>query len=590
MLAVPKKWLSVPLLFVLGGLVTALVAVFAERLGIDSSAGWGRGRIALLVAGILITLIAALAWRGPNKVNAFQQGIHSFVDKLPGTGSIRKLLGDAQLLDVLRNYWPVIPLCLLVVLIYVWLVSSGTWTAWVSPTRYYADLARGFQQGHLYLPIKVNPALLTSPDPYEPLPSGATQAPIDYAYYQGRYYLPWGPVPALIVLSVRGFFHRWLGDLQLTFGFICGLLLVQCLIAVLLWQRYFRSLPKWTLWMAVLLIGFAGPSPFMLNNYLAARIYEAAVTGGQFFLMAGLLMALVALGPPRREWALGFAGAFWALAIGTRLDLVLPIGVMVLMLSGWILRINGLPSRSIKAVALLFVPLGLGGALIGWYNWARFGNVLETGYFYQLAGLNLHKHWNERFSAAYVLPNLHAYVINPIHWKSVFPFVDVSPANGTGHVSFLPAVPDFYFSQIITGLLWLAPFVLFAVVPWARILASRIHGQHPGASAEHEPPRFLDWIQLTLSASSLITFIFLLLYFWAAMRFLEDFLPSLLLLSILGFWAGYESLRQNSTRRQIYSALGIFLAAASISISTLAAISINHARFGVISLLGVFSR
>src|SRR5512138_2143011 len=108
---------------------------------------------------------------------------------------------------------------MLVVIIYVWFASSATWTTWESPTRYFADLAKGFQRGHLYMVTKPSPGLLASPDPYELLPGGQIKGPIDVAYYQGRFYLPWGPTPALVVLLFRWLLHWWLGDLQLVFGF-----------------------------------------------------------------------------------------------------------------------------------------------------------------------------------------------------------------------------------------------------------------------------------------------------------------------------------------------------------------------------------
>ena len=479
-LCVPKK-LTLPILFLIGGIAIMLTAIFAQALGLDRAAGWGRGRVAILLIGMLVVVSAAVVWRAGKATRVLLDRAESFLAATDW---------GFQLLAALRSYWVAVPLCLFVVLVYVWLVSSGTWTAWTSPTRYYADLARGFQQGHLYLPIKVNPALLTSPDPYAPLPSGATQAPIDYTYYKGRYYLPWGAVPALIVWAWRGIFHVWLGDLQLTFGFISGLLVAQALIVLLLWQTPFRMLPKWLLWLAVPVIGLAGPAPFMLNNYLGARIYEASVAGGQFFLIAGLLMALIALEHYSREWALGVASACWALAIGTRPDLILPIAVLVLMISYWLLRSGGLSPKAARGLALLYLPLAMGGGLIARYNWARFGSVTETGYYYQLTGANLHKHWAEQFSAAYHRPNLYAYFINPLQRALSFPYVIAASAPGPR-----ASQPVFYFSQIITGVLWLAPFTAFALAPLTAI-RDRATVQDTTTAADDAP--FLGQLGLAL--------------------------------------------------------------------------------------------
>ncbi len=573
-----RKHNLVHLLFVIGGLAIALAAVFAEQLGIDRSAGWGRGRVVLLVTGILIVVVAALAWLESGRTD-------SIVKRLEG--ALRGATWGFRLLDATRSYWLAIPLDLFVVFVYVWLVSSGTWTQWVSPTRYYADLARGFQQGHLYLATKVNAELLTLADPYEPLPSGGTRGPIDYSYYNGKYYLPWGPVPALIVLAWHGLFHIWLGDLQLTFGFVCGIWLAELLLAMLIWANYFRNLPKSLLWMSILLLGLAGPVPFMLNNYLAARIYEAAVTGGQFFMLAGLFLALLALERSSLQWIFGLAGALWALAVGTRLDLVLPIVVMAVFVTAWVLRVNGVSGRSIRNLAILMVPLALGGALLAWYNWARFGSFTESGYFYQLAGLNLHKHWDERFSLGYILPNFYAYLISPVNLKPAFPFLDVAPATTPGSAAFQPAFPHFYLSQIITGLAWLSPFVVFALIPMGRTVLLWLDRKRAGRTAAAEMPGLLSWIQLTLASSSLVTFVFLMLYFWAAMRFLVDFFPSLILLGAIGFWLGYDWVRRNPTWKWIYTSIGISLAAASIVVSLLAAISASSMHFPLAALFQI---
>ncbi len=224
-----KHWLSVSIIFIAGGFAGILLAVFAGRLGIDPSAGWGRGRIALLLFGMLTTSAGGVAWR---KLAGVQT---------PGALSSGILHALARLRDALRYYWSAIAVLGLVSLVYVWFASSGTLTTWTSQTRYYADLARGFQKGHLYLAIKVAPSIIKSPDPYEPIAPWVPQGPVDYAYYQGRYYLAWEPVPALIVLFVQESLHRWLGDLQLSFGVLCGVFTLQCLLLSWIWEHYCRD-------------------------------------------------------------------------------------------------------------------------------------------------------------------------------------------------------------------------------------------------------------------------------------------------------------------------------------------------------------
>jgi drug/metabolite transporter superfamily protein YnfA len=97
--------------------------------------------------------------------------------------------------------------------------------------------------------------------------------------------------------------------------------------------------------------------------------------------------------------------------------------------------------------------------------------------------------------------------------------------------------------------------------------------------------RILNWIMLTLSGACLAIFGFLLSFFWAATRYLEDGMPAMIMLSVIGFWQGYQSLRNKPIGTRFYTAIGVVLIAVSILISTLVAISVNDARFEIIRLL-----
>ena len=64
----------------------------------------------------------------------------------------------------------------------------------------YEFLADGFLHGHTYLSVDPSPQLLALRDPYDP----AANAPYrlwDASLYQGRYYLYYGPAPALVLMA-----------------------------------------------------------------------------------------------------------------------------------------------------------------------------------------------------------------------------------------------------------------------------------------------------------------------------------------------------------------------------------------------------
>jgi len=569
----PKNIFISPFLFGTG-LVMAGMAIFADVLRLDQSLGWGRSRIALFLFGLFIALIAILYHFYADIFISTAHNIYSFFEV--------KLREDRNI-AYLSKYWFVLPFIATVILIYVWLISSGTWTTWVSPTRYYADLARGFKNGNLYIPSKPDSALLTLPNPYDPSVRAiaGVKAPLDISYYKGKYYLYWGPVPSLILVAISPLFHGRLGDLQLVFVFACGIFIFQSLIVVMVWDVFFTNLPKWILLISILLIGLRGHAMFMLNNFISARIYEAAILGGQVFLMGGFWVALKYLrSSSASNWNLVFAGILWALTIGTRLFLVLPVGFMTFMLANQILRMKQTFFQKIVKLTALGMPLIFGVTCLGWYNWARFDSVTESGLYYQFASNNLQKHYNDLLGLKYVFQNLYNYLLNPFAVNLQFPFLSLQLGKSKAIFSF-HALPAIYSSQLITGLIFAVPFTLFAFVSFGAVF-SNIFKRKLVEDADDAP--IFNWIIATLSGSALTAFSFLMMFFWAAMRYAEDFMPSLIMLSVIGFWQGYSLLSHKLLARKVYVAFGLLLASITIVVSTLLAISINDARFIILQL------
>jgi hypothetical protein len=580
-----RRNLTFPLVFGIIGSVIIVTAVFADRLGMDPSQGWGRLRIAFLIFGVCITLAAFLFWRFTTEVLVYLSKIWTSIVDQPIIARVRRSQSIVYFSGLLKKYWFAIPILVLVTLIYIWFISSGTWTTWVSPTHLYADLTRGFLKGKLYLPIKVSQNLLNSPDPYDISAGLGVQGPLDVSYFQGKYYLYWGPVPALILLLLHPIISWRLGDLQLLFGFLTGLFILQCILAIIIWDRFFNNLPKYILGLSILLAGLASPATFMLDSARGARIYEAAITGGQFFLVGGFITAIFALGPPVSRWRLAVAGSMWALAIGTRLILALPIGFMVLMAAWWIMSGSLWSFKKIIDLISIGLPLALGFMFLGWYNWARFGSITESGFYYAMTAIpNFQEHFQKLINPIFILQNLYNYFLFPFSIRTQFPYIFAEYGNIKAVFSSY-SLPLFYFSQKITGLVYTIPFLVFAIIPLATLSNYFFNGKAVQKSSIGDEPKILNWITLALIGSGLLTFSLLLSYFWAATRFLEDVMPAFLTLSMIGFWQGYQWLLNRPVGKKFYTAVGIILLAGSLLISTLVAISVNDARFEIIRLL-----
>ena len=153
--------------------------------------------------------------------------------------------------------------------------------------------------------------------------------------------------------------------------------------------------------------------------------------------------------------------------------------------------------------------------------------------------------------------------------KSQFPFL--YSLRGAVEKAFpWHALPETYAAQAVTGLLFAAPFTLFAL-PAVAMLFKKDQVDHPN---EKSAAVSLHGITTGLLGSFLFSFLPLLTFFWVAMRYAEDFMPVLTLLSLLGFWYGSQRLSWNSNKGKIFIAVGLLLASMSILVGIFLAFSI----------------
>jgi len=557
------------------GLTLLSAAIFANALGLDQHGGWGRARSGVLALGVLVMFLAGAYYRYGDNPPAIVRRIRGWVQEFLIPAQLREDPGAGRVGKLWQDYWITLPIVAIVLGSYTWFASSGHWTRLDGSTRHYSYLSIGFRHGHLYLPIEPDPLLSEAANPYDPHQRGRAKVPRDVSFYEGKFYIYWGPVPALMLLPVEPFIKGWVADSHLAFGFTCGIFLVQYVLLAVIWDRYFRRMPKWILYLSICVAGLAGPALFLRHNFESAKIYEAAIIGGQFFLMSGFAVALASLQRSAKTgWLLACAGILWALSIGTRVVLAPSVAFLLLMVAYWMTKDHRRPLGELRKLIPLVSPVVVCLLLLAWYNWARFGSVTETGSYYVLGSRNVQPNYADVSSLWYIMPNLYNYLLHPFKTTSQFPFLYMKSGVENGLWSFTP-VPELYYPQPITGILYVFPFALFAAtiarVSRARLSATRSKQNN----AVEDKQAYLNWIALSLGGAALITLGLVLVFFWAAVRFQEDFLPPLTTLAILGFWRGYESLEQRPVARRIYAILGVILAVASIVVGTLLAISTN---------------
>jgi hypothetical protein len=133
--------------------------------------------------------------------------------------------------------------------------------------------------------------------------------------------------------------------------------------------------------------------------------------------------------------------------------------------------------------------------------------------------------------------------------------------------------PEFYYAEPMTGLLYLFPFTVFAIIPLIGLISDLFKKNPEIYSLEGGRPDLIVWMTLSLIVSCFASFLLIMFFFWSGMRYLGDFLPLLAVLSVMGFWQGYRLSAHKPLINTLYIHSGIILASISIMMGALLAIS-----------------
>lgn len=555
------------------GAAAVLVAVFAFPLGLDNNAVMGSGRKILAAFGVLLILLCP-AWmllarlaRHPGMADRWA----AFWSRL-GSSRLTAWLdacGRSRLAGFTNAHswiWVLISV-LLVALVSVWHLTAGTFTRWTPTTRYFDRQADAFLAGRLAL-LDQAPAELAALG--DDLFDWRAREGIDYlwdaSYYNGSYYLYWGPAPALVAAAVKLVRPGMVEDQVLVLVFITGLAAALGLVFHRVRRDYFPSAPDWT----ILLFTLAGvlclPVFWLINR---PSVYEAAIACAQFFLFLGLYGALQAITPHgiKNGW-LALAGAGLGLSAAARSSyavtvIILSLGIAAALYS----RRRG---RNIAPLASFAIPLALTAAGLAWYNAARFGSIFETGLRYQLTGDALPVDRSLLFSPSYILPNAYSSIFRPLEFDAgLFPFFRTPYILDHMWPNFIHRPATYYSTEQVTGVLAAIPFLWLLALPaigWVRTGLDWI---------DEKPRRGVDgvlptWVPRLVAAAALAQLFTSLTFVMTTMRYLADFTPLLILSTGLVVYTAYSRLGVRAGWRRALSTAVVLLCTASIIIGLLA--------------------
>jgi hypothetical protein len=539
------------LTIIAGGIGIILLSLFAFQLGLDNDPGWGPRRIQLIVIGLAVILFGSLYWITPiiGQTLRLAPSEDKEVQVRPSNNKINNIL--------------LIILGCFVLCLYVWIITIGRIEKWPDGRNYYWKLSQAFQQGQTYLLDEPNPELAKLENPYDHHQREGLEYFWDTTYYDGKYFLYWGPVPAVIGVLVSAITSRPVTDTGLVFAFVIG----TALFSVLLLKEIFKKfkMPQWTFWGGLFAATVNVPLIWLLTR---PTFYEVSISGGQFLLMAGFYFLFLGFrnSIPHNGWIAASALTF-GLAGATRINLLPSIIFLAALILWRIYAVNHKKlSTSISAFAATLVPLALVALSLCWYNYARFGSIFEFGHRYQLTGPSLTANYGDISSVTYILPNTFTYIFRLPSLSIEFPFLTVPWIKEKMWPAFIHLPEHYYYTEPVAGILFVVPLIGLTALLLMRLFWLLINGDlsrsvHEGEDANNG---LFSWFGWTLFAYVLIQTFILLIFINSAMRYLVDISPALIVLSTM-FVAYYvQTIDRNPSLVKVIAFLWILASALTV--------------------------
>lgn len=323
----------------------------------------------------------------------------------------------------------------------------------------YAELAKAFANGQLYLEEEPPQWLQNMDDPYDKGARDEAQKEtgdsylFDVAYHDGHYYVYFGVVPVLLFylpfyLVTGSSFPTAIGVLLSVIAFILG-----CTALLDRFARYHFKRVSLGLYLLlqIPLVGCCG----ILYLLKFPTFYSLPIALGLAFSVWGLYLWMRGRAASRPGgWFL--AGSLcMALVVGCRPQLiVLSFLAFPLFWRTYITEKRLLTAKGAREFACLIAPYAVVAAGLMGYNYARFGAFADFGASYNLTVNDMTKRgWN----VGRLAPALFAYFLQPPSVSGVFPFIQPAPFETTYMGQ---TIKETTFGGILVCLpiLWVLPF------------------------------------------------------------------------------------------------------------------------------------
>lgn len=338
--------------------------------------------------------------------------------------------------------------------------------------NYCIDFVDALSAGQVHLLEKPSEKLMDLENPYddgERVTSGLLRDQDflwDVAYYNGKYYMYFGILPAILMLPYHLITGKYIFSAEMVCFFsILSAISLKALIKNV-FNRFFKEVPfKFMVFSFIMLL--FGSQILWLNGI--PRFYELSIISALFFAITGINFMFYSTEEDGKHkyWYMFIACLMLSLSVACRpTQLLSSIIVAPILLKIFIQNVKEKKDivKNILAVAVPYLTVGI--ALM-YYNYIRFGSVFEFGASYQLT-INDMTNLSNRFMTIGI--GIICSLFSVPNFIPNFPFMYC-------HNNLLTFYGFYYIENVMGGLFIMAPICMFIfgiVKVWKRTENKRL--------------------------------------------------------------------------------------------------------------------
>ncbi len=296
--------------------------------------------------------------------------------------------------------------------------------------RFYSPYIQQFDafvKGQLHFDVQPSAELIALENPYTPDNREGIDYLYDRAFFDGKYYSYFGIAPILVFYYP---YYLLTGNLPAdssVMGFFSLITALFLPLAVVEWNKFRKSgMRPWL--SCVVAVGAYFASCALIIQRGNAMFYYLASAAAMAFASAYLFWIIKALGSKKvmRTVSMLLAGTSFALGFLSRLNTVLPFAIVTAVFI-IIYLVNAIREKKLFSFVADMLPLGLpvaaAVAFSLYYNYIRFGNILQFGTDYQLTLANASLYDG---GANGIIPAIFHYFLQPFSVSNEFPYLTFS--------------------------------------------------------------------------------------------------------------------------------------------------------------------